>query len=159
MFSLRRLCRTASQCNRGNYLPDPRGASLHLGLKFSYVRLYVCLLRSKLTPTHSSSLRSPKFQLDTQPLRTKKFMQPRKDKDHATSRDTKKSCNLSGQKKNHATSRDKQKSCNLSGQKKIMQPLRTKKITQPLELKKSCNLSGRKKKSCHLSVQKKSRSQ
>ena len=33
--------------------------------------------------------------------------------------------------KNHATSLDKKKLCNLSGQKKIMQPLRTKKIIEP----------------------------
>ena len=42
----------------------------------------------------------------------------------------KKSCNLCGQK-NHATSRDIKKSRNLLG-RKIMQPLVTKKITQPL---------------------------
>ena len=36
------------------------------------------------------------------------------------------------------------KSCNLSGQKKITQPLRTKKITQPIGTKKSSHLSGQK---------------
>ena len=88
---------------------------------YTFVCLFICLfvhlLRSKFTPTHSLSLRSPDFQNDTQPLGTQKY--------HATSRD----------KKNRATSYLKKKSNNLSGQKKIMQPVRTKIIMQPLGTK------------------------
>ena len=61
----------------------------------------------------------------TQPLKTKKIMQPL-------------------DKKNHATSRDKQQSRNLAGQTKITQPLRTNKTPQPLGTKKSRNLLGQK---------------
>ena len=39
-------------------LPDQRGAGLHMGFKFSYIRLMVRLLRSKFTFKHSINLRS-----------------------------------------------------------------------------------------------------
>ena len=79
-----------------------------------------------------------------------------KQKNHATSWDQQKSCNLSGQK-NHAFSWDK-KSCNLSGQKKhttsqdkkmhyfgttkIVQFLVTKSQVSPWNKKKACHLLG-----------------
>ena len=66
-------------------------------------------------------------------LRQKKFMQPLKTKkNHATSRDEKKSHNILGQK-NYATSWDK----------KITKPLGTKKITQTLETKTRRGRPGR----------------
>ena len=107
----------------------------------SFIHTFVRLLRSKLTPTHSLSIRSPKFQCDAQPLGTKKNHGPSWDKksrnlmdnkNQAPSRDNKKNHTTSGDKKNHATSQDKknhatvrdkksgnlwdEKSCNLSGQ-------------------------------------------
>ena len=94
-----------------NFLPDPRGVSLHLGSIFIHIdiHLYARLLRSNyLLHIHKA--------LDPQIFNV--------------------TGNLLGQKKSHATSWDKKKSCKLLGLKKITQPLGTKNHATSWEKKK-----------------------
>ena len=129
-------------------MSDPRGACLHLSFQFSqvcsFVRKFVSLEENGV-PSHSLSLRSPKFQRDTQPLWTKNHTTSWGNKSHPNSWD-KKIMQPLNTKINHATSGDN---------KKITQPLVTKKIMQQIGTKKKSHKRWGQKKPSNLSGQKK----